>query len=125
MRWLTRSLAFIVHEAQLAEHGGSPGVRDLGLLDSALARQQSAAAYGDPDVCELAGLYALGIIKNHPFTDGNKRVGYVLMRTFLEVNGRRLTADAVARYKITYGVAAGEIDDEALLAWLRENSEPQ
>lgn len=125
MRWVTRSLVFVVHDAQLAEHGGSPGVRDLGLLDSALARPQNAAAYGDPDICELAGLYALGIIKNHPFIDGNKRVGYVIMLTFLELNGRIVTANAVEKFQTIYDVAAGTIDDETFFTWIREHSEPR
>jgi death-on-curing protein len=81
--WLDPALVLAVHAAQLAEHGGGDGVRDPGLLDSALPRPQNAAAYGDADVPTLASLYALGIIRNHPFVGGNRRVGTVLLETFL------------------------------------------
>jgi death-on-curing protein len=90
--FLDEAVALAVHEAQLAEHGGAKGIRDEGLLNSALARPRNAAAYEEADAARLAALYALGIIRNHPFVDGNKRVGTVLLETFLDLNGYALEA---------------------------------
>ncbi len=113
-----------VHETQLAEHGGGTGIRDAGLLASALARPRNAAAYGAADVPALAALYALGIIKNHPFIDGNKRVGTVLLETFLQLNGYRLGASDAELLATIMALAAGELDDEAFTLWVRERSAP-
>ena len=87
--WLSQQIVLAIHDEQLAEHGGAAGVRDAGLLDSALARPLNRVAYGGPDIAELAALYALGIVRNHPFVDGNKRTGYVMLETFLELYERR------------------------------------
>jgi death-on-curing protein len=105
-----------IHDAQLAEHGGGPGVRDPGLLDSALARPRNAAADGKSEVHKLAGLYAAGIIKNHPFVDGNKRVGLVLLELFLELNGFELVAPDEDCYVAIDSLAAGALDEQELWA---------
>ena len=85
--WLSRELILAIHDEQLAEHGGSPGLRDAGLLDSALARRLNRAGYAEPDVAELGAVYALGIARNHPFIDGNKRTAFVALELFLRLNG--------------------------------------
>ena len=119
--WLSRQIVLAIHDEQLAEHGGAGGVRDAGLLESALARPLNHASYGDPDTAELAALYALGIVRNHPFVDGNKRTGYVMLEAFLELNGARFPvadADAViAMLKL----AAGDMTDDEFIAWVRAN----
>ena len=85
--WLTRQIVLAIHDEQLAEHGGSAGVRDEGLLESALARPLNHAGYGEPDISELAAVYAIGLVRNHPFIDGNKRTGLRHVVTFLALNG--------------------------------------
>lgn len=120
--WIDDDVVSAIHEAQIAEHGGSLGVRDPGLLASALGRPRNAAAYSNPDIAELAALYALGVIKNHPFIDGNKRVGAVLLELFFDLNGYDLTASDEAMLPIMLGVAAGKIADEQLVDWIRKNS---
>lgn len=123
-RWLSEQLALAIHQAQIAEHGGSAEVRDPGLLDSALKRPQNAAAYADPYVPEIAALYALGIAKNHPFLDGNKRVATVLLELFLNDNGYQLDASDNDLYVTMLGVATNELSDEAFTTWVREHSNP-
>jgi len=120
--WLSTALALAVHEAQLAEHGGASGIRDAGLLESALARPRNAAAYASADVPELAALYALGIIRNHPFVDGNKRVATVLLETFLELHGYTLAASDVELLSEIMALAASEVGDDAFTAWVRQHS---
>jgi death-on-curing protein len=120
--WLEERLVLAVHEAQLAEHGGLPGIRDAGLLASALARPRNAAAYGDPDVPSLAALYALAILRNHPFIDGNKRVGTVLMETFMELHGYTLTASDPDLLRTILSAAAGELSDDDFTAWVRAHA---
>ncbi len=120
--WLPNDLILAIHDEQLAEHGGAGGLRDLGLLDSALARPANRAGYAEPDIAELAALYALGIARNHPFIDGNKRTAYVALETFLALNGLRFPvsdADAVIK---TLQMAAGDMDDAAFIAWVRANA---
>lgn len=114
-------LVTIIHEEQLAEHGGAPGVRDAGLLESALGRPHNRAAYGDPDAAELAAANAHGIARNHPFIDGNKRTAFVCAELFLALNGWSLLADDVACVVSMLALAAGEIDEAAYAAWLREH----
>jgi death-on-curing protein len=118
--WLDDDVVRAIHEAQIAEHGGSLGVRDPGLLASALNRPRNAAAYGEPDVAELAALYALGVIKNHPFVDGNKRVGAVLLELFLDMNGYDLVANDEELLPTILNEAAGDANEE-LIDWIREN----
>jgi death-on-curing protein len=118
--WLDDDVVRAIHEAQIAEHGGSLGVRDPGLLPSAQNRPRNAAAYGDPDIAELAALYALGVIKNHPFVDGNKRVGAVLLELFLEINGYQFVATDEELLPTILSAATRDANEE-LVDWIREN----
>ncbi|MBA3068475.1 MAG: type II toxin-antitoxin system death-on-curing family toxin [Hyphomonas sp.] len=121
-KWLPEWLVYEVHEDQIAEHGGAAGVRDAGLLDSALARPLNAFAYGVEDIFDLAALYAAGVVKNHPFVDGNKRTGFILSELFLNANGWSLDAaddDVIASVLL---LAGGEWDEQNYAAWLRENA---
>ena len=120
--WLEHALVLAVHEAQLAEHGGATGIRDRGLLESALARPLNAAAYRTPDIPALAALYALKIIRNHPFVDGNKRVGTVLLETFLEVNGYVLTGSDTDLLATILAVAANAMSEDVFTGWVRDNA---
>ena len=124
-RWLPKDLILAVHNRQLAEHGGGAGVRDEGLLESALARPQNLFSYGESDVAALAGAYALGIAKNHPFIDGNKRTAFVACELFLAANGYDLIASDEECLAMMLGLAVSEIDDAEFAAWLRENVQPR
>ncbi len=119
--WIDRDVIVAIHEAQLAEHGGSAGTRDAGLLESALARAGNLAAYGTPDICALAAAYGYGISRNHPFIDGNKRTGFVATELFLRLNGYRLTATDADCVITMLSVAAGDISEEAFAGWLRQH----
>jgi death on curing protein len=123
-RWLPKDLILAVHERQLAEHGGAGGVRDEGLLESALARPQNLLAYGEADAAALAAAYAFGIAQNHPFVDGNKRTAFVACELFLVANGHDLLASDEECLAMMLGLAAGEIDEAEFAAWLRENVQP-
>jgi death-on-curing protein len=123
LRWLGVEVVLGVHTRQIAEHGGPSGVRDRALLESALARPRHLAAYGDPDPCDLAAAYAEGIVRNHPFVDGNKRTAWVAARLFLADNGYRLRFDPEKAVRIMLSLAAGEIDAAAFAAWLRSNTQ--
>ncbi len=122
--WLNRAVIIAIHEVQLAEHGGGTGVRDPGLLDSALGKPQQLNNYGEPppDAAALAASYGYGISRNHPFIDGNKRTGYVSAELFLRLNGWRLTADDASCVVTMLAVAAGDITEEAFAAWLRAHA---
>lgn len=120
-RWLPKDLILAVHERQLAEHGGASGVRDEGLLESALARPQNLFAYGESDAAALAGAYAFGIARNHPFIDGNKRTAFVACELFLAANGYDLTASDEECLAMMLSLAASEIDEVEFAAWLRDN----
>ena len=114
-----------IHDRQLAEHGGGAGVRDLGLLESALARPLNTHAYEvDSDVARLASAYAFGIVKNHPFIDGNKRTGYVVMETFVIKNGFTLVASQKDKYLTFLALAEGSLSEDELAQWLRERIAP-
>lgn len=117
--WLSEEVVLAVHDRLLAVHGGSAGIRDRGLLESALARPRNVAAYAEPDVFDLAAAYADGIVKNHPFVDGNKRAGFMAAYVFLGRNGWRLQASETEATRTTLGLAAGELSEEQLAAWLR------
>jgi death-on-curing protein len=108
-----------VHDSQLAEHGGMEGVRDQGLIESALARPRNLAPYGDPDAAELAAAYAYGIAKNHGFVDGNKRTGWVIARLFLADNGYTVSFDRAEMARTMVSLMAGTIDETAMTEWLR------
>jgi death on curing protein len=122
--WIEEAVVWAVHEAQLAEHGGSAGVRDGGLLASALARPLNLAAYGEPDVAALAAAYGYGIARNHPFIDGNKRTAFVCSELFSVLNGASLTADDANCVATMLALAAGELDEAAFAAWLRAHTAP-
>ena len=123
--WLDEAVVWAVHESQLAEHGGPAGIRDAGLLASALDRPKNLAAYGEPDAADCAAAYAFGIARNHPFIDGNKRTAFVCMELFLALNGVQLTAGDAECVLTTRAFAAGDMEEAALAAWLREHSAPR
>ncbi|WP_197722799.1 type II toxin-antitoxin system death-on-curing family toxin [Sulfurivermis fontis] len=123
--WLDEAVVQAVHESQLAEHGGPAGIRDAGLLASALDRPKNLAAYGEPDAADCAAAYAFGIARNHPFIDGNKRTAFVCMELFMALNGMQLTAGDAACVLTTLALAAGDMDEAALALWLREHSAPR
>lgn len=121
--WLDERDALTLHERLLAAHGGAVGVRDAGLLESAMARPRQLAAYGDdPDVSDLAAAYTAGVVGNHPFVDGNKRVGFVLGVLFLEINGARFTASEDAATLAVLDLASGSMDMAGYAVFPRENS---
>lgn len=121
--WIPSEVVLAIHDEQITEHGGLAGLRDATLLDSALARPQNAFAYGEQGLCLLAALYAVGIVRNHPFADGNKRTAFVSCELFLTVNGLLLEAEDDACIEKTIALAAGKIDELAYAAWLAENVE--
>lgn len=118
--WVTREYAEAVHDRQLAEHGGGTGIRDDGLLESALARPQNQLHYGEPDLATLAAAYAFGITRNHPFVDGNKRTAWVAARLFLRLNDVALTVDKAEATVMMQRLAAGELTEDEVAAWFRE-----
>ena len=122
--WLSKTVVLAMHEKLIADHGGSPGLRDSGLLDSALARARQLYAYGKPDTADLAAAYATGIIRNHPFVDGNKRTGFMSAYVFMAENGLQLTASEVEVVQIVTLLAASEIDEAEFAAWLRGHGKP-
>ena len=119
--WIDSRAIQMIHDEQLAEHGGGAGVRDPGLLESALSRPINLAAYEKPDAAALAASYAVGLAKNHPFVDGNKRTAFVALELFLALNGFELVADDVDCVMTMLAVAAGEIDEAALASWIRQH----
>lgn len=121
MRWLVLKEVLAFHSRQIAEHGGADGVRDIGLLESALARPQNKHAYEpETELADLAAAYAFGIARNHPFVDGNKRTALVAMRTFLILNGRDITATREDKYLTIISLAAGDLSEDALAEWIRQ-----
>ena len=120
--WLDRSEALAIHDLLLAQHGGLAGVRDDGLLESALAKPQNRFAYESPTLAEMAAGYAAGIIRNHPFLDGNKRTGFMLAVTFLELNGLRFTATEESVVERTVALASKAITEAAYAAWIKANA---
>ena len=121
-RWIDKRLLLLLHDESLALHGGAPGLRDEGLLDSALARPLNLVAYGDPDLAGLAAAYGCGLAKNHPFIDGNKRTAFLAVGLFLHLNGHRLTASQADATLTMLGVAASEITELDFADWLRKNT---
>lgn len=120
-RWIDKRALLLLHDESLAEHGGSAGMRDEGLLDSALARPLNLEADGEPDIAALAASYGVGLAKNHPFVDGNKRAAFLAVGLFLALNGQRLVATQVEATLTTLVVAVGVVNEEAFAAWLREH----
>lgn len=120
--WLNREDCLAIHEMMLAQHGGLAGVRDEGLLESALSKARHLFAYGSPTLAEMAASYAAGIILNHPFLDGNKRTGFMLAATFLELNGLEFTATEESVIDMTLALASGKLKQAAYAKWLTRNS---
>ncbi len=120
--WIRRDVVLAFHERLLAEHGGAAGIRDESLLDSALGRPENLFADGKPTLSDLAASYAFGLVKNHPFIDGNKRIGFATAALFLELNGRRFGAQEVEAVLRTLALAAGEMTEAAFSAWLKAHS---
>jgi death-on-curing protein len=122
-RWISKKALLLLHEESIAEFGGARGLRDEGLLDSALARPQNAHAYNpDSTIPKLAAACAYGLAKNYPFVDGNKRVAFLAIGLFLAINGYRLKAGQVDAIKTMMAVASGELDEQGLSAWIGENT---
>ncbi len=120
--WIDERDALALHDRLLALDGGLPGVRDVGLVQFALARPRQLHAYGDkPDIIDLAAAYTAGIVRDHPFIDGNKRTGFLLGVLFLELNGYRFTATEESAAQAILSLAAGTLDEPAFAAWLRAN----
>lgn len=120
--WLNREDCLAIHEMMLAQHGGSSGVRDEGLLESALSKPQNLFAYSSPTLTEMGASYAAGIIRNHPFLDGNKRTGFMLAVTFLEVNKMEFTATEESVVEMTLALASEKLKQAAYAEWLSKNS---
>ncbi|MFM2036855.1 MAG: hypothetical protein RL459_2120 [Pseudomonadota bacterium] len=118
-KWVNRKVLLLLHDESLAEHGGASGLRDEGLLDSALARPMNLALYQEPDIASLAACYCVGLAKNHPFMDGNKRAAFLAIGLFLMVNGFRLKATQAEATLTILDVAAGNMDETALADWIR------
>ena len=125
-RWISKQALLLLHAESLAEHGGGEGVRDEGLLDSALARPLNVVAYADPaappDIATLAASYGVGLAKNHPFVDGNKRAAFLAVGLFLHLNGYRLKVSQAEATLTMLAVAAGDLSEEAFAAWLRAHA---
>jgi len=119
--WIDKALALAIHDRQLAEHGGSSGLRDERLLESALARPEQLFAYGDPlpDLADLAASLAYGIARNHPFVDGNKRTAAVVCETFVELNDADLLAEDAELFPRFIALAEGKLKEKEFAAWLR------
>ena len=123
--WLRRASLVLLHDESLAEHGGAPGLRDAGLLESAMARPVNLSMYANPDVAELAACYGVGLAKNHAFVDGNKRAAFLAVGLFLLLNGKRLVATQVDATCTMLSVAAGDMDEPAFAQWIRTHMAPR
>jgi death-on-curing protein len=118
--WIATEVALAAHREQLLAHGGGDGVRDVRLLESAMARPQNLLGYGDPDLAALAAAYAYGIARNHPFIDGNKRTALVVSETFLALNGADLTASDAETVVAFLALASGDLSEDELASWFRD-----
>lgn len=120
--WIEKSAILLLHAEALAEHGGAEGLRDDGLLESAMARPRNLLAYeGITDLCRLSAAYAVGISRNHPFVDGNKRVAFISLALFLRLNGRRLAAEQVEAVRIMLALAEGMLTEGELTEWIKRH----
>lgn len=123
IEWVAIEVVLAAHEEQRLIHGGPPGVRDRGALESALVRPINQVAYGDPDPAALAAAYAFGIARNHPFVDGNKRAAWLTARLFLAINGQRFVFDPADAIATVRSLAAGELTEDELADWFRQRIE--
>jgi len=119
--WLTRQIIVAIHDEQLAIHGGASGLRDDGMLESALDRPKNRWAYEETELAELAAAYAFRIARNHPFVDGNKRTSLLALYTFLGVNGVDFVVPEAEAAAMILALAAGEVSEEGLTPWIRDN----
>jgi death-on-curing protein len=119
--WLTRQIIIAIHDEQLAIHGGASGLRDEGMLESALDRRKNKWSYENAELAELAAAYAFAIARNHPFVDGNKRTSLLALYTFLGVNGVEFDVPEAEAAAIILSLAAGEVNEEGLIRWIRDN----
>ncbi|MFP6742433.1 MAG: type II toxin-antitoxin system death-on-curing family toxin [Alphaproteobacteria bacterium] len=125
-KWLRKDMVLALHAMSIAKFGGTEGIRDEGLLESALDRPRNLFAYGDdPSIFAMAAAYCAGVVKNHPFLDGNKRTGDLTIRSFLRLNGYLHEPSEAEEVVMIVALAASEIDEEALAAWISENSTPK
>ena len=120
--WITEAVVLAIHDEQLAQHGGATGLRDGGLLQSALARPKQRATYTAPDIAEMAALHGLAIAQNHPFVDGNKRTALVALELFLALNGHSLAASDADAVLAVLAMAAGTISDDDFITWVRRHA---
>jgi death-on-curing protein len=124
IKWITREIVLAAHRRSLQDHSGAEGIRDEGRLESALGRPPHMATYGEPTLFELAASYGFGLVKNHPFVDGNKRMAYLTTYVFLGMNGHELDADEAEAAAITLDLAAGAVSEEDFAIWLQANCKP-
>jgi death-on-curing protein len=124
-KWVNRQVLLLLHDESLAEHGGASGLRDEGLFDSALVRPVNLALYEQPDVASLAASYGVGLAKNHPFVDGNKRTAFLAVGLFLVANGFRLKTSQVDATLTVMSVAAGVMNESAFAQWIRDHIQPR
>ena len=124
-KWVNRQVLLLLHEESLAEHGGASGLRDEGLLDSALGRPLNLALYGEPDVASLAASYGFGLAKNHAFVDGDKRAAFLAVGLFLAANAHRLHATQAEATLTVLAVAGGDMSEEGFARWIRDHIRPR
>jgi death-on-curing protein len=124
-RWIDRRTLILLHEESLAEHGGASGLRDETMLQSALARPLNLVNYGSPDVADLAAAYGVGLAKNHPFIDGNKRAAFLSVGLFLALNGQRLVSTQAEATLVMFDVAASAMDESSSADWIRGHMAPR
>jgi death-on-curing protein len=124
-RWIDRRTLVLLHDESLAEHGGASGLRDETMLQSALARPLHLVSYGSPDVADLAAAYGVGLAKNHPFVDGNKRAAFLSVGLFLALNGQRLVATQAEATLVMFDVAASAMDESSFASWIRGHMAPR
>ena len=122
MHWLSKNVILAVHDEQIAENRGGAGIRDLGLLASAMARPLHLYSYESPTIVELAAAYAVGIIRDHPFVDGNKRTGFLAAYIFLAMHGLKLSAPETEVVRVVLDLAQGKTDEKEFCIWLGNNT---
>lgn len=122
--WVPLAALHVIHDRQIARHGGAPGTRDPALLEGACARPVNRAGYGAPDAFEIAAAYAFGVAKAHAFVDGNKRTAFVAAFTFLRLNGIAIRPDPVSGVRMMEDLASGDVSEDGFAAWLRDLEKP-